>query len=231
MTFQCLLKCSCASIPYSNFLIGTGDNALSIDAEEMMNWFRNILQCCLGFPFCATKRASLKTIGSLIMVRLVIIGIFITISITSVGCAPQRCWLEAINVTYTYSTSCSDVGKERRGTLTFRTPLEQTSIQARQMALTTQAQIAGLEVEEVLLVWSQPKCPSPTNSKATPLTIQNYQRITLAPNSGTKTVQRLLVCEPIGSKSPGTIKKNFLFACRTGQSSQAVCTFELEKKE
>lgn len=144
------------------------------------------------------------------------------------GCGPPTCWLDAIDVTYKYDTSCSDVG-ERRGTLRLQTPAAITSLRERHLTLTTQAQESGLFVEEVLLQWDPNRCPSPTNTASTPLQVLTYQRIVLAPNRNNEsTVQRLLACEPIGSTPPRTLNTRYLFACRTGQSSNAACTVTLE---
>lgn len=143
-----------------------------------------------------------------------------------VGCGSPTCPVEAIQVTYNYETSCSDVGP-KKGTITWNVPAATSNTRTVHQSLLQQSQSSGLFIDEVLLDWEPNQCADGATSSSTPLKVMNYVRIVLAPDSGSS-IQRLLACEPIASKPPGTLLRNYLFACRTGQSSQGVCTLSLE---
>ncbi|TNE48482.1 MAG: hypothetical protein EP343_15440 [Deltaproteobacteria bacterium] len=142
------------------------------------------------------------------------------------GCGAATCPMEAIQVTYSYETSCNDVG-EKKGTITWNVPASVSSPKEVHRQLLEQTASSKLFIDEVLLEWNPKQCVDGSNSESTPLTVMNYVRIVLAPESGS-TLQRLLACEPIASKPPGTLQRDYLFACRTGQSSQGVCTLSFK---
>ncbi len=147
---------------------------------------------------------------------------------TLVGCGGATCPMEAIQVTYSYETSCNDVG-EKKGTITWNVPANLSSPKEVHRQLLEQTATSKLFVDEVLLEWDPKQCVEGATSETTPLTVMNYVRVVLAPDSGS-TIQRLLACEPIASQPPGTLQRDYLFACRTGQSSQGVCTLSFKLK-